>query len=377
MAKKIKFNLILDGKDVRDLDGLRKNFNLDDLLSYFQSELLHRWLDVRGFHKELNMVRTLSKDSDLLTIGKGLIEIFHNESSEDDLYHLLFLQERRETLQRILQNAESHQDIIDEYHKRYELLKSKMFENSNNFEYVKGAVREIEKSFFPLFRLEAKELLGVVVKEYILVAMAILLNRNLRDFILKNRDISSKLSGVISLRDDMIKEIYNQFKSLKGVDNSIKAKIKNYRGDTSQQWIRLEDEDVLVLQSNAGTKLREPIESENEISHVYAKGTVLRGLEFQSFKESHFVKYISLKDIDGFIGAVSQFRGETDGYWKDIEMEGRDYLILKIGDGCYIRSLGNHGEELSTSDVNNKFPILRGIDYKSNSKTETIYYIKG
>ncbi len=377
MAKKIKFNLILDGKDVRDLDGLRKNFNLDDLLSYFQSELLHRWLDVRGFHKELNMVRTLSKDSDLLTIGKGLIEIFHNESSEDDLYHLLFLQERRETLQRILQNAESHQDIIDEYHKRYELLKSEIFKNSNNFEYVKGAVREVEKSFLPLFRLEAKEFLGVVVKEYILVAMAILLNRNLRDFILKNRDISSKLSGVISLRDDMIKEIYNQFKSLKGVDNSIKAKIKNYRGDTSQQWIRLEDEDVLVLQSNAGTKLREPIESENEISHVYAKGTVLRGLEFQSFKESHFVKYISLKDIDGFIGAVSQFRGETDGYWKDIEMEGRDYLILKIGDGCYIRSLGNHGEELSTSDVNNKFPILRGIDYKSNSKTETIYYIKG
>ena len=47
-----------------------------------------------------------------------------------------------------------------------------------------------------------------------------------------------------------------------------------------------------------------------------------------------------------------------------------------MSSGSYIRNLGFHGEELSSADINGKFPILKGIDYKSNSVNHTLYYIE-
>ena len=50
-------------------------------------------------------------------------------------------------------------------------------------------------------------------------------------------------------------------------------------------------------------------------------------------------------------------------------------MILHIDKSSYVRSLGKHGEELSSKDVNGEFLVLDGLDYKSNSDLHTIYYI--
>lgn len=45
MTKAIKFNLILDGKPVRNLAELRDNFNIEDILTSYRNGLLKRWLE--------------------------------------------------------------------------------------------------------------------------------------------------------------------------------------------------------------------------------------------------------------------------------------------------------------------------------------------
>ena len=378
MAKRIKFNLIIDNTPVRDLKGLRNNFNLDDLLSYFKSGVLQRWLEVRGYREELQKVEKVEQELSIDEVARKLINIFLPDAipTSKEIYHLHFLEERREFLETIERNRKYYKTIVQDYHDRYEKLKKRLIQNSEDLQFLLAGISEIENQFLPLFQLEATKLLDFYGENHILIAIAFLLNRNLRKYILENREIKSKLANIIQIRDRQIKEIYNQFKSFRGLDEKYKSKVRTYQGDTSQKWIRIEEDDVLILQSNAGTKLRDIYEPEQEYSHVYAKGSILRGLEFHSFKDSHYVKYIRLKDIDGFIGAISIFRGVTDGYWKDIETADTECLILQIGEGCYIRSLGKHGEELSANDVNGEFPLLRGIDYKSNSKSETLYYIK-
>ncbi len=378
MAKRIKFNLILDNTPVRDLEGLRDNFNLDDLLSYFKSGVFQRWLEVRGYREELQKVERIDKGLSIDEVARKLINIFLPDAvpTSKEIYHLHFLEERREFLETIERNETHYKTIVQDYHDRYEELKQRLIQNCENLQFLLAGISEIENQFLPLFQLEATKLLNFYGENHILIAVAFLLNRNLRKYILEDKEIKSKLSNIIQIRDRQIKEIYNQFKSFRGLDEKYKSKVKTYQGDTSQKWIRIEEDDVLILQSNAGTKLRDIYEPEQEYSHVYAKGSILRGLEFHSFKSSHFVKYIQLKDIEGFIGAISIFRGVTDGYWKDIETADTECLILQIGEGCYIRSLGKHGEELSANDVNGEFPLLQGIDYKSNSKSETLYYIK-
>ena len=51
MAKTVKFNLILDGFPVRNLEGLREHFSIEDMLEYYNNGLLVKWLDVRGYGK--------------------------------------------------------------------------------------------------------------------------------------------------------------------------------------------------------------------------------------------------------------------------------------------------------------------------------------
>ena len=91
MAKTIKFNLICDGNPVRTIEDLRNNFSIEDILNYYDNKLLHRWLEVRGYDKELKNVMMIScKDS--LDIIKELINIFEVSSDtnkvEEEVYIL-------------------------------------------------------------------------------------------------------------------------------------------------------------------------------------------------------------------------------------------------------------------------------------------------
>ena len=96
MAKTIKFSLILDNNPVRDLDGVRENFNIDDILTYYKSGLLQKWLAVREFTDTLSKIKDISAESDL-EISKELVKIFEMEIEgtkiEESLYSIQFHQE--------------------------------------------------------------------------------------------------------------------------------------------------------------------------------------------------------------------------------------------------------------------------------------------
>jgi len=59
MAKKIKFNLIVDNKPIRNLEELIENFNLDDISKLFENNTLHKWLDVRGYNEHLEKINKI------------------------------------------------------------------------------------------------------------------------------------------------------------------------------------------------------------------------------------------------------------------------------------------------------------------------------
>lgn len=70
------------------------------------------------------------------------------------------------------------------------------------------------------------------------------------------------------------------------------------------------------------------------------------------------------------------FAGVTEGYWKDLEVKGKKYMILSMGSGDFVRSAGVQGGDLSSTDIKNKFLILDGIDYKSNSESRQLVYME-
>jgi len=374
--KQIKFNLILDGKPVRTIEELQDNFNLDDILDYFFNGLLEKWLKVRKYDSFLAQVQKINAKIEIVEISKKLINIFNIELNDEAIFYANFLQNHKKNLENLAKTKVRTSQVITNYHKQYNKLKSEIDSNQYNLAYLKNGVSFLEKRFFELFVLEHEKLVQYYFDTNILMLIAMMFNNKLRKFVIENYTIKTRISSILAIRETMIKEIFNELKNLKDDEpHRLKKYIKTFQKNSSKEWIKLTDEDTLIIRSNAGVKLREPNNPESELGYVYAKSSVLKGLEFQSFKNNHFVQYILLKDIEGFISAIKIFRGETEGYWKDLEPKNKKCMILHIDESSYVRSLGKHGEELSAKDVNGEFLILDGLDYKSNSASHEIYYI--
>ena len=84
MGKKIKFALKMkDGVEVRNLQELRDNFDLNQVTAYFMDGKLVTWLSDRYYDEEAEQIESLQKDDSELQ--KKLCQIFGVEYEEDTM----------------------------------------------------------------------------------------------------------------------------------------------------------------------------------------------------------------------------------------------------------------------------------------------------
>lgn len=280
MTKAIKFNLILDGKAVRNLEELQDNFNIEDILAAYRNGLLNRWLETRGFTEEISALEEIPEDD--VEAAKLLCQLFHvkltNKQIETAAYPFAFRQREIFRLERYKELEGKRNEIIREYHGNYKKLLSRIEDESRNYPFIKSALDTIYKSYFELYLLDARAFYERFVKQHPLVILGILANSNMRPHIAKE--------------------------------------ISQVKQDIGINW------------------------QNTELAHVQT------------------------------------FSGVTDGYWKDLRPKGTSYLVIEMLSGNFIRNCGANGEELNANDVNGKFPILDGIDYKSNSSIAKLVYME-
>ena len=83
MARIVKFPLLMNGVEVRTLDELKNNFDVESVVGYFNDGRLIIWLRARHFDDEADKVAKLNKNDSAL--HKKLCEIFGVESEVEDL----------------------------------------------------------------------------------------------------------------------------------------------------------------------------------------------------------------------------------------------------------------------------------------------------
>ncbi|MDY5412615.1 MAG: hypothetical protein SPG57_01905 [Limosilactobacillus mucosae] len=309
MAKTIKFNLICDGQPVRTIEDLQENFSVEDMLGYFESGLLLRWLKVRDYKDEYKEVSEISTKDDL-EIAKKLIKIFNVETDEKeiakDVYVLQFLKERNQKISKYDSNRLETDEIVKNYTKEYADLVKEIMDNSDDISRIKANITEIVNNYKPVLQLNYRELFWKMAdRDYLLVIMCFLMNSVTRKYYL----------------------------------------------DAGQPENNEENMDTTIKKDKE--KIYEKICSYFEPS-ASTKGDIVKVLGDN----------------------VSVFDGKTDEYWKDLEVKGKKYMILGIGTRDKVRAAGDHNGDLSYEDVNNKFPIVDGIDYMSNSITSKLMYME-
>ena len=161
MAKTIKFNLICDGKPVRTIEDLQNNFSIEDILNYYDNKLLHRWLRVRGYEKELEAVDAIIRQ-DSLDIIKELIKIFDIESDEEKVKESIYLlqyQKENKALNSIyVKEKYQVQQIINDYENGYRQLVADIIEHSNDIARIKAAIAEITSNYEWVLELDYRKL---------------------------------------------------------------------------------------------------------------------------------------------------------------------------------------------------------------------------
>lgn len=306
MAKTIKFNLICDEKPVRTIEDLQNNFSIEDILEYYNNQLLHRWLRVRGYDDKLELVDSISSENPM-DIIKELIKIFDiivdEEDVEECIYMLKYLDERKELCSIYEQQEFKTNNIIDDYQTGYHQLVGGIFENPQNIAIIKANIEEITKNYSWILELNHRALYWDLRDKSQLAVMCLLMNEKSRKYFLpieKTNEAGEIVLDIDSDDEDDKKEMYN---------------------------------DICYL------------------------------ISMPEFREELGENLLS-------------FAGMTDGYWKDLEPKGKKFMIVNMGSGDYVRSAGESGGDLSSVDVNDKFVMVDGIDYKSNSSTRELIYME-
>lgn len=150
MAKTIKFNLICDDKPIRTIEDLQNNFSIEDVLEYYNNNLLHRWLEVRGYADKLEKVSALTCENPLEII-KELIIIFNVASDEkkieEAVYMLEYLDERKELCDIYSKDEIKIKSLVDDYQTGYKQLVDGILENPEDVARIKANIAEMVTNY--------------------------------------------------------------------------------------------------------------------------------------------------------------------------------------------------------------------------------------
>lgn len=309
MAKTIKFNLICDGKPIRTIEDLQNNFSIEDVLDYYDNKLLHRWLKVRGYEKELAEVNKIT-ENESFEIIKKLISVFHIALNEDEIKENLFILEHLSTKQMFIEEYKKDNykvnSIVVDYITHYNNQIEHIIENKDNIHQIKAAVSIILEDYYDIFKINYRWLFYKLLKESPTAIFVLLTFEKAREFYIPKYTEEEKLI----------------LTNLKKIQNNEEMHLKDC-DDMYSQICNLNKSASSILGDN-----------------------------------------------------LLQFSGQTDGYWKDLETNDKKYMILGIGIGDYVRSTNHKGGDLGSNDTYNKFVILEGIDYKSNTSQNNITYME-
>jgi len=374
-VKPIKFNLIIHDKPIRNLDDLRNNFNIEDILDAYKTGLLKRWLDVQELTEESEKV---DKIGEITTEGKGddisyevknpvkaakeLAKIF-GYKGEKELKEAAYIFEFREKEKKELQKYEElkkqKKEVIENYHEKYDELVAELEMHGNNYEVVKSRIEEIYKKYEKLFLLDVKRFYEHFKKMHPLVILGILANKNMRLIIEKEYDI---------------KKIY------KDLDVLDLIKIRNSTTDAFyEKWRKDPDP------NQPGVKT---INTANELQELIKTNINVLILDYPDNVE--FNGYVYDLSIDNAIAAnsypftyipvkknhIKKYDTNTNGEWDDFKKEG-SWMIIHIKGECHVSNVDRKKDDTNyDKESNGKFIILEGINYRSRNTTDMVIYME-
>ena len=292
MAKTIKFNLICDEKPIRTIEDLQNNFSIEDVLTYYNNKLLHRWLSVRGYDAELKAVSAITTD-DSIEIIKELIHIFNVETDEkkveESIYMFQYQEERRQTYE--IYKIENYNvvNIIEDYEHDYLQLVRGILINPNDVSLIKANIAEMVSNYDWVFELNHRELFWNLMKHSPLGVMCLLMNEESRKYYLPGGDNEDKKR--------MFQAICNLIEQ-SDFEKLLRGNLITFSGMTDGYWKDLEPKGkkFMIVSMEIGDFVRSAGKSGGDLTGSDIKNAfvILDGIDYKSNYSSHKLRYMEV-----------------------------------------------------------------------------------
>lgn len=356
MAKKIKFNLKCNNQNIADLESLKENFNLEDIMVQFKNGRLQRWLDSHGLIGELEKVKAIQA-TDEKHIVKGLLEAFDIKISEQEeqqaLLDICYEQEKNNFLQRITKAQTEQHAILEHYHQGFYTQIRGIIKNPTDRVLIKKNLDNIATDYYRLFLLYRVLFFQVLLRDAPLSLLMSFGIKKLREVwkigLPKKKSVSDFVSRIVSVTSGMIGESSTQ-------------------GDRSRE--------------------RQNMDSPNEIAvSIPDEMEYEKGL-FQNSMQTVIEQLLMLINNDEIITPlieqklIKKYDQNTEGYWRDLESQSTQCLILKMQGECQIDAMRENGEKAQgrgENEVNGQFVIFDGLRFQTpnhNSSSGYIIYLE-
>lgn len=279
MTKTIKFKLILDDYPVRTIEQLQEHFEIEDILKYFENELLLRWLHVRGYEKQYESVKRIDKSLEKKEIVKELMKIFEIDDLDDsDIEKIIELHLHLDKEKELNTNKEKNvcppPYNIQEYFLEYDRLITHMEVNKDSLSVLKSDAILMEQKYLELFKSNNHDIYYRLLNTAPKAIYAILTRDALKKVWLEEWDNI---------------EIYTNMKS--SILTGIKAKeilgkdLKVVKKNTYARWSPIEGrgKKLMVINMAPGTYVRNAGAYYEKISDAVVNNKLLLfdGLEYQ------------------------------------------------------------------------------------------------
>lgn len=333
MAKKIKFNLQVNGASVSSLESLQNNFNIEDILEHFKSGLLMRWLEVQGLETELKEISKLSEKSDNFALAQGILEIFDMDKELDknalkitlnDINYKEYKENLLKTNEDLEKNAKS---FLREYHDKFRDIIWDIIKNSENVEKIKSNLKIIENDYFDLFLLHFQTLVGVF-------------------------KTNAPLALIFGLGTEKIRKM-------------LLAYINIEEAGDHNKYCYIGDEEI-------DDETKEYLKSINLKSIDYLRYGYFEAISKVVYDKMIF-DYGELGDV------IKKFEGSTDGLWRDLVARNKRVLVLGISNSAKASQIPKDGETnkpIGINEINGKFIILNGLNFQSSNNNAFIVYVE-
>ena len=338
MAKKIKFNLQVNGVGISSLAGLQDNFNIEDLMEHFKSGLLMRWLEVQGLETELQEINKLSqsKNTDNFALAQGILEIFDMDKELDknalkitlaDINYKEYKENLLKSNENLNRNAKA---FLKEYHEKFQNIIWDIIKNNSDVEKIKSNLKIIEKDYFDLFLLHFQTLVSVFKG-------------------------SAPLALIFGLGTEKIRKMLLAYINIDEVNDENRS---------------LNLKDIISEQSSSEDK-------------EYLKNINIDTIDYIRFGYFEAICDLVYKKLDfnaqDFPDVIKVFNGSTDGLWRDLVARNKKVLVLKIYGSAKASKIPNDGETneaLGKEEIDGKFLILDGLNFQSSANTASIEYVE-